>query len=102
MNEATYLAALINGVGAVGSTFGFVVTKMNFSLVGACAINLVLFFISVPGLGWVAYTKITETSIGTSMTGLADFDETGSSSGDAGSLSENFKSPVPAVSEKLS
>ncbi|KAK3897976.1 hypothetical protein C8A05DRAFT_47580 [Staphylotrichum tortipilum] len=54
VNEATYLAALINALGSVGSTFGFVITKMNFTLVGACAINLALFYISVPGLAWVA------------------------------------------------
>jgi hypothetical protein len=100
VNEATYLAALINALGSVGSTFGFVVSKMNFSLVGACAINLALFFISVPGLAWVAYTRVTETSVGTSLTGLADFDETGSSLGDAGSLSEDIKIPVPTASEK--
>ncbi len=102
VNEATYLAALINALGSVGATFGFVVTKMNFSLVGACAINLALFYVSVPGLAWVAWTKVTETSVGTSLTGLADFDETASSSGESGSLSDSKdrKSAVPAVNEK--
>lgn len=102
VNEATYLAALINALGSVGSTFGFVVTKMNFSLVGACAINLALFYISVPGLAWVAWTKVTETSVGTSLTGLADFDESVASSGEAGSLSDSkdLKTPAPLGGEK--
>ncbi|KAF4119337.1 Ion channel regulatory protein UNC-93 [Geosmithia morbida] len=70
VNEAAYLAALINAVGSIGSTFGFVVGLKNVPLVGACAINFALFFLSVPGVAWVAYTKVANTSHGTSLTGL--------------------------------
>lgn len=69
VNEAAYVAALINSVGSVGSTLGFVIGKMKFSLVGACAINLTLFFLSMPGLFWVVWTRVTETSHGTSLVG---------------------------------
>lgn len=74
-NEAALLAALINSIGSLGSTFGFVVNAMNFSLVGACAINLALFVLSVPGLTWVVFAKLTDTTVGTSMTGLVDSNE---------------------------
>jgi hypothetical protein len=71
VNEATFLAALINSVGAVGSTFGFVVSAMKTNYNGACAINTALFFLAMPGVGWVAFTRISDTSHGTSLTGLA-------------------------------
>lgn len=71
-NEAAFLAAMINSAGSLGSTFGFVVNAMNFSLIGACAINLALFVIAIPGLTWVVFTQITDTSVGTSLTGLVD------------------------------
>ncbi|KAK3319395.1 major facilitator superfamily domain-containing protein [Apodospora peruviana] len=79
VNEATFLAALINSVGAVGSTFGFVVSAMKTNYNGACAINTALFFLAMPGVAWVAFTRISETSHGTSLTGLVDGEKDGSS-----------------------
>ncbi|KAB5529014.1 major facilitator superfamily domain-containing protein [Coniochaeta sp. 2T2.1] len=80
INEATFLAALINSVGGLGSTFGFVVSKMKTNYNGACAINTTLFFISMPSLAWVVFTRISNTSHGTSLTGLADAEEEDGSS----------------------
>ncbi|CAG9942430.1 unnamed protein product [Clonostachys rosea f. rosea IK726] len=94
VNEAAFLSALINSIGSVGSTFGFVIGVKKFSLVGACAINLALFFISAPGLGWVAYTGISETSHGTSLTGLADLDDEPPSSYDEADASTDSKDVV--------
>lgn len=74
-NEGAFLAAFLNSIGSVGSTFGFVVSAMNFSLVGACAINLALFVLAVPGLAWVSFTRVTETSHGTSLTTLGGDDD---------------------------
>lgn len=48
---------------------GFVISAKRFSLVGACAINFALFFLSMPGLFWVVWTRVTETSHGTSLVG---------------------------------
>ncbi|KAM6538101.1 hypothetical protein FALCPG4_003983 [Fusarium falciforme] len=74
VNEATFLTALINSVGCVGSTMGFVISTMKFSYNGSCAINLALFVLSMPSLSWVAFTKVSDTSHGGSLTGLADAD----------------------------
>ncbi|KAJ4313544.1 hypothetical protein N0V84_009362 [Fusarium piperis] len=74
VNEATFLTALINSVGCVGSTMGFVISTMKFSYNGSCAINLALFVLAMPSLSWVAFTKVSDTSHGGSLTGLADAD----------------------------
>jgi hypothetical protein len=79
VNEATFLAALINSVGSVGSTFGFVVSAMKTNYNGACAIITTLFFLSMPSLAWVAFTRISTTSHGTSLTGLAELQNDSSS-----------------------
>lgn len=79
VNEATFLAALINSVGSVGSTFGFVVSAMKTNYNGACTINTTLFFLSMPSLAWVAFTRISTTSHGTSLTGLAELQNDSSS-----------------------
>ena len=71
LNEATFLAALINSIGSVGSTLGFVVSTMGFNYNGACGINHALFWLSMPGLAWVVFTKVTPTSHGTSLADLA-------------------------------
>lgn len=84
VNELTFLSALINGIGAIGSTMGFVISTMKFNLVGACAINLTLFFLATPGLFYVVYYKVQETSHGTSLTNLEDIPE---DSDDQGSVS---------------
>ena len=72
VNEATFLTALINSVGCIGSTMGFVISTMKFNYNGSCAINLALFLLSMPSLSWVAFTKVSNTSHGGSLTGLAD------------------------------
>lgn len=72
LHETSFLAAIMNSIGSVGSTFGFVVSAMHFGYNGACAINLILFFISLPGLAWVVFTKVAETTHGTNITGLTD------------------------------
>lgn len=61
----------MNSLGSVGSTFGFVVSAMNFSYNGACAINLILFFVSIPGLAWVVFTKVADTTHGKNLSGGA-------------------------------
>ncbi|KPM43905.1 hypothetical protein AK830_g2581 [Neonectria ditissima] len=75
INETAFLAGLINSVGSLGSTFGFVVSAMKFNYNGACAINLALFWISVPGLAWVALSKVTESSHGKSLAGVTIVDD---------------------------
>lgn len=98
MSESALLAAVINGIGSLGSTFGFVVSVKNFSKIGACAINLVLFFVSTPFLAWVVYTKVSNTSHGISLTGrTVDFGGTSSSS----EVPEKAAEKQPAVTEKL-
>lgn len=82
LNETSFLAAIMNSVGSVGSTFGFVVSAMNFDYNGACALNLALFFISVPGLTWVVLTKVTESTHGTNLSGLTRAELTASESGE--------------------
>lgn len=79
MSESALLAAVINGIGSLGSTFGFVVSVKQFSKVGACAINLALFFISTPFLGRIVYTKVSNTSHGISLIKKADFEKATSS-----------------------
>lgn len=69
LNETSFLAAIMNSLGSVGSTFGFVVSAMDFNYNGACAINLALFFISLPGLAWVVFTKVSNTTHGTNLSG---------------------------------
>jgi len=79
INEATFLAALINGVGSFGTTFGFVVSAMDFNYNGACALNLALFFLSVPGLIWVGFFQVSNTSHGSTLTKFGVIDADGSS-----------------------
>lgn len=103
VNEAAYVAALINSVGSVGSTMGFVIGKMNFSLVGACAINLVLFFVSMPGLFWVVWTQVTETSHGTSLVGYVpgqDVEGHGLGSGEDSPVEHVRELPEKSVTKK--
>lgn len=69
LHETSFLAAVINAIGSVGSTFGFVVSAMNVDYNWACAINLILFFISIPPTAWVVFTKVSDTSHGESLTG---------------------------------
>lgn len=75
VNELTFLSALINGIGAIGSTMGFVISAKKFNLVGACAINLTLFFLAMPGLFWVSHFKVMDTAHGTSLTNICEVDE---------------------------
>lgn len=74
-NEGALIAAFFNSIGCVGSTFGFVVSAKGFSLVGACAINFGLFFLAVPGLAWVSWSRVSETSHGIGLTSLATEDD---------------------------
>lgn len=69
LNETSFLAAVINSIGSVGSTFGFVVSAMDVDYNWACAINLILFFIALPPTAWVVFTQVTETSHGKSLAG---------------------------------
>jgi hypothetical protein len=80
LNETSFLAAIMNSIGSLGSTFGFVVSAMDFSYNGACALNLGIFFISIPGLAWVVFTKVANTTHGTHLSGGDDL---------AGSTSED-------------
>ncbi|KAF2712173.1 MFS general substrate transporter [Pleomassaria siparia CBS 279.74] len=64
LNETSFLAAIINSVGSLGSTFGFVVSAMDVDYNWACAINLILFTVAVPPAAWVVFTKVTESSHG--------------------------------------
>ncbi|CAK7234054.1 hypothetical protein SCUCBS95973_008804 [Sporothrix curviconia] len=70
VNESALLTGIINSLGSVGSTFGFVVSAMDFNYDGACALNLALFFLALPGLAWVAFSKVTETSHGADLTAI--------------------------------
>jgi len=90
LNETSFLAAIMNSLGSVGSTFGFVVSAMNFSYNGACAINLILFFISIPGLAWVVFTKVADTTHGTNISGGARFSGSESEDGRAQSTEDGF------------
>lgn len=73
VNESALLTGIINSLGSVGSTFGFVVSAMDFNYDGACAINLALFFLSLPGLFWVAFSKVTETSHDADLTAIREY-----------------------------
>ncbi|KAF2805843.1 uncharacterized protein BDZ99DRAFT_510856 [Mytilinidion resinicola] len=64
LNETSFLAAVINTVGCVGSTFGFVVSALDVDYDAACAINTGLFFASIPSLAWVAFTQAACASDG--------------------------------------
>ncbi|KAF2492575.1 MFS general substrate transporter [Lophium mytilinum] len=75
LNETSFLAAVINTVGCVGSTFGFVVSALDINYDAACAINTGLFFASIPSLAWVAFTQVRETSYSSDVV-----DESGSQS----------------------
>ncbi|RDL35178.1 Uncharacterized protein BP5553_07109 [Venustampulla echinocandica] len=90
LNETSFLAAIMNSLGSVGSTFGFVVSAMNFSYNGACAINLVLFFVSIPGLAWVVFTQVKDTTHGTNISGAALFSGSESEDGHAQSIEKDF------------
>lgn len=81
LNETSFLAAIMNSMGSLGSTFGFVVSAKKFSYNGACALNLGIFFISLPGLAWVVFTQVKDTTHGTSLSGGSS---TGSVLGNAG------------------
>ncbi|KAJ4287534.1 hypothetical protein N0V90_012237 [Kalmusia sp. IMI 367209] len=70
LNETSFLAAIINSVGSLGSTFGFVVSAMDVDYNWACAINLILFFISIPLTAWVVFTQVADSSHGKSLAGL--------------------------------
>lgn len=104
MSEATFLSALINSVGSVGSTFGFVVSRMKTNYNAACGINTALFFLSMPGLAWVAFTRISTTSHGTSLTGSAGQLQNESSSveesKDAINVESGDEKVVPIATEK--
>lgn len=54
---------------------------MNFSYNGACALNLGLFFISIPGLAWVVFTQVADTTHGTNLSGGTQFASSESESG---------------------
>jgi len=73
LHETSFLAAIVNSLGSVGSTFGFVVSAMDFSYNGACAINLILFFVSLPGLAWVVFTQVADTTHGMNIAGVVPF-----------------------------
>jgi hypothetical protein len=64
LNEMSFLAGLLNSVGSLGSTFGFLVSAMHVHYNAACAINLALFWISIPPLAWVVFTKVTDSAHG--------------------------------------
>ncbi|KAN0102109.1 MFS general substrate transporter [Hyaloscypha variabilis] len=72
LNETSFLAAILNSIGSVGSTFGFVVSNQDVPYNYACAINLILFFIAVPPLAWVVFTKVTDSTHGTNLSGKVD------------------------------
>ena len=80
LNETSFLTAIINSTGSVGSTFGFVVSALDVSYNWACAVNLILFFISVPPLAWVVFAKVTNSTHGTNLSSVSTF--TGSESED--------------------
>ena len=104
VSETAFLSALINAVGSLGSTFGFVVSKMKFDYNGACALNLALFWLSMPSLAWVVYTKVHETSHGTSLTGIAevqDVQEDSSSADAPAPKTENGKTSLQIKEKNL-
>jgi hypothetical protein len=72
LNETSFLAAILNSIGSVGSTFGFVVSNQDVPYNYACAINLILFFIAVPPLAWVVFTKVTDSTHGTNLSGKVE------------------------------
>jgi hypothetical protein len=94
LNETSFLAAIMNSLGSVGSTFGFVVSAMDFSYNGACAINLILFFISLPGLAWVVFTQVADTTHGTNLSGGAHFTASGSEDGQGESTTEKHSAEM--------
>ncbi|KAK5125720.1 hypothetical protein LTR85_011994 [Meristemomyces frigidus] len=94
LNETSMIAAIINSIGSVGSTFGFVVSAMDVDYNWACAINLILFFISVPPAAWVVYTKVKETTHGA----LAGGDV--STGNYAGGVTTSSPGTSPVVDEK--
>jgi hypothetical protein len=69
------MRALMNSMGSLGLTFRFVVSAQKFSYNGACALNLGMFVIRVPSLGWVAYIQVKDT---THMSSLSSGSSTGS------------------------
>ncbi|KAF2111136.1 major facilitator superfamily domain-containing protein [Lophiotrema nucula] len=91
LNETSFLAAVINFVGSLGSTFGFVVSAMDVEYDWACVINVILFFVSVPFTAWVVFAKVTDSSHGKSLAGLE---------GDKSSSASVFETPavLPVVS----
>ena len=72
LNEISFLAAIINSVGSVGSTFGFVVSAEDVNYNGACAINVALFFVAIPPLAWVVFNKVTNTTHDSLVNGLGE------------------------------
>jgi hypothetical protein len=104
LNETSFLAAIINSIGSVGSTFGFVVSAENFDYNGACAINLALFFVSLPGLAWVTFNKVNETTHGTHLSHDALFNQSAIEHGLEGSTGANSVAEkgsfVPSTTEK--
>ncbi|KAF2164835.1 hypothetical protein M409DRAFT_24740 [Zasmidium cellare ATCC 36951] len=62
LNETTMITALINSISCLGSTFAFVVSAVHVDYNWACGINLLLFGISLPGVAWVVFTQIMETT----------------------------------------
>ncbi|KAH8892193.1 MFS general substrate transporter [Thozetella sp. PMI_491] len=68
VSEMAFLAGLINSVGSLGSTFGFVVSAMDFNYNGACALNVAFFFASLPSLAWVVFARVTDSSHGKDLT----------------------------------
>lgn len=93
LNETSFLAAIMNSMGSLGSTFGFVVSAKKFSYNGACALNLGLFFISIPGLAWVVFTKVANTTHGTNLSG-ADYSAGSASEDDRDIRAEKYFEPV--------
>ncbi|ERS98320.1 hypothetical protein HMPREF1624_05104 [Sporothrix schenckii ATCC 58251] len=100
VNESALLTGIINSLGSVGSTFGFVVSAMDFNYDGACAINLALFFLSLPGLSWVAFKKVTETSHGADLTAIGQDAAGGSNASLQDGSSNDGAQEAVVVSEK--
>ncbi|TVY84104.1 UNC93-like protein [Lachnellula suecica] len=104
LNETTFLAATLNGVACLGSTFGFVISVKEFSAVGACAIILALYLISVPPAAWVAFTQVAETTHGIHLSGDANFEGSEAEDARERSIDDNSDelkgSSMVAVAEK--
>jgi hypothetical protein len=83
LNETSFLAGIMNSVGSVGSTFGFVVSTFDVPYNWACAINLILFFISIPPLAFVVFTRVTNSTHGTNLSGLKGDSSSKTEEGDA-------------------